>query len=194
MKKLIFILLIIAIIFTACAEPDSDPDPDPMPDPTPEPTYNETIFYDDISNGIKEWVADPTVGTSRWYIVAGYSHTIAHSWSGYNREYDHEMNLTSKSFDLTNYGSDILLTFWTAYNIEEEYDFGYVEYSIDSGASWVKLLTITGEQSYWDKEELLIEGVGGEVDFKIRFAYITDGTILSLYWYVDDIKLSGNKE
>ena len=191
MKKFIIIIVILMIIFVSCAEPD-DCDCDPVHDPTPEPTYNVTVFYDDIESGIKEWIADPIINVSRWYIVGGYSYTLTHSWSGYNREYDNTMNLTSKSFDLTGYESDILLTFWNVYRIEEDYDFGYVEYSIDSGSSWVRLLALTGEQLYWVKEELLITGVGGEVDFKIRFSHQTDGTVLSVYWYVDDIKLSGN--
>lgn len=188
MKK--FLLITIGLMFLFMCK--QEPAVDPTPDPTPDPTYDTTIFYDDIENGVKDWVADPTINSSRWYIVGGYSHTLTHSWSGYNRELNNVMNLTSKSFDLTGYKDDVLLTFWTAYNIEENYDFGYVEYSIDSGSTWTRLLTITGLQDYWIKKEITISGVGDIVDFQLRFSYQTDGSNQSVYWYIDDVKLSGN--
>jgi hypothetical protein len=88
----------------------------------------------------------------------------------------------------------IKLTFWNAYDVEENYDFIYVEYSIDNGTVWTKVWAATGKKYFWDKEEIIVEDVGGQSTFKIRFSLVSDPTNVYDGWFIDEIKLSGNVE
>ena len=141
---------------------------------------------------MKEWVQDPLTG--RWYIIGGYSYSLTRSWScspGLYPDSD-TATLTSKSFDLTGLDPEVLLTFWNAYYFEDSYDFGYVEYSIDGGVTWIEVLSVTGEKYYWTKQEVTLDSVGGEANFKIRFKSVSDDSVRKDGWYIDEIKLSGN--
>jgi hypothetical protein len=106
-------------------------------------------------------------------------------------------------------GAGDTLTFQTWFDIEEDWDFGYVEASADGGTTWTKLdqltslregvTNITGS-SAWDGPGGLTGSSGGwqqaEYDFGgltgaviVRFRYATDEAVNGQGWYVDDVQV-----
>ena len=87
-------------------------------------------------------------------------------------------------------GENASLSFWTKYNLENEYDYGYVEISTDGGNTWEQLAQYTGESSGWVQEEIDLSGypVGSVVN--IRFRQTSDGSVTHEGWYIDDIAVT----
>ncbi|HAL62772.1 MAG TPA: hypothetical protein DCP08_10255 [Chloroflexi bacterium] len=126
-------------------------------------------------------------------------------WS--NRSDESDMTLT-RAFDLSGVES-ATLEFWTWYDIEENWDYAYVEVSTDGGQTWEILqapsttdynpngnsfgwaytgMSGGGEEPRWIREEVdLSDYVGGEA--LIRFEYITDDAVNRAGFAVDDIRI-----
>jgi hypothetical protein len=186
MKKL-FLLVLLAILLS-CSNPESPP-----PEPEPEPIPFTEIFYDSIEGGIKNWtVSVPTT----WIISVASSYSLTHCWTDSTALYANNQNtsLVSQVFDFTNY-KDVTLQIWQAYTFEKNFDFGYIEYSIDSGTTWTIAASFTGDSSapllYWQLYELAIPAIDGLSTVKIRFTVKTDASNQKDGWYIDDIKIIG---
>jgi len=104
-----------------------------------------------------------------------------------------------------------VLEFMTWFDIEQDWDYGYVEASAN-GSPWTKLeqlsslpagLSNTFGSSAWDGEGGLtgssggwqmarfdLSGFSGTVD--VRFRYATDEAVNGLGWYVDDLAVPGS--
>jgi len=126
-------------------------------------------------------------------------------WS--NRSDESDMTLT-RAFDLSGVES-VTLEFWAWYDIEEDWDYAYVEVSTDGGQRWEILQApsttdynpngnnfgwaytgVSGgrEKPRWIREEVdLSDYVGGEV--LIRFEYITDDAVNRPGFALDDIRI-----
>lgn len=99
------------------------------------------------------------------------------------------------------------LTFWTWYDIEPDWDYGYVEASTDGGATWTKLTqtstlpaatdnvngssawdgpgTLTGSSAGWQPATYDLAGLSGTI--WVRWLYRTDEAVNGQGWYVDDV-------
>ena len=126
-------------------------------------------------------------------------------WS--NRGDDSDMMLT-RAFDLSDV-NEATLEFWTWYDLEEDWDYAYVEISTDGGETWEILTTPSGtgtnpngnsfgwaytgksgggETATWIQEQVdLAPYTGGEV--LIRFEYITDDAVNRPGFVLDDISI-----
>jgi hypothetical protein len=103
--------------------------------------------------------------------------------------------------------SSATLTFWTWYDIERWYDYGYVEVSTDGGDTWQVLsgrhtteddplelaygpgYTGTsggGEKPAWVEESIDLTPFAGQ-RVLLRFEYITDSGLNTSGWAIDDI-------
>ena len=80
---------------------------------------------------------------------------------------------------------DDSLKFWTWYDIEEGWDYGYVELSMD-GREYFVLGTFTGSSGGWVEKTYSLEDYEGKSVF-FRFRYTTDSYVLEEGYYVDDI-------
>jgi hypothetical protein len=131
--------------------------------------------------------------------------TDAHSgkylfWS--NRGDESDMTLTHE-FDLTGVSGPVNLTYSTWFDIEKNYDYAYVEASID-GQTWKILNTpsgtgdnpvgsalgwgYTGQTNAWKDETVdLSEFAGKKV--RIRFEYVTDAALNGEGLLLDDVKI-----
>ena len=134
--------------------------------------------------------------------------TTAHSgqylwWS--NRGDDSDMTLT-REFDLSEVDS-ATLEFWTWYDIEEDWDYAYVEISTDGGATWQILTTPSctaedpngnsfgcaytgmsgdGGEPTWIQEQVDLTPYAGQT-VQVRFEYITDDAVNRPGFVVDDL-------
>lgn len=109
------------------------------------------------------------------------------------------------------------LTFWTWYDIEEEWDYGFVEVSTDNGATWhpipgsiTKTSNNPNQSTAWknsllgnaaSSDAVITGSSGGWVqatfalpaasDVLVRFAYYTDEASLRPGWFIDDVAVNG---
>ncbi|HLG33027.1 MAG TPA: hypothetical protein VI362_08280, partial [Ignavibacteriaceae bacterium] len=111
------------------------------------------------------------------------------------------MTLTNP-INLTGY-SNPRLSFYTKYNIENDWDYGQVEVSTNNGSTWIPLegqYSNTGTGSFQPNGQPLYDGIQNDwvreeislssyisSQFKIRFELRTDVNIQRDGWYLDDI-------
>ena len=125
-------------------------------------------------------------------------------WTGYGDESD--MTLTRK-FDLSKV-SKATLKYWTWYDIEQDYDYTYVEISTD-GQAWNILKTPSstdknpsgnnygwgytgvsggGETARWIEETVDLSPYAGQTVW-VRFEYITDAAVNHEGFVLDDVSV-----
>jgi immune inhibitor A len=107
-------------------------------------------------------------------------------------------------------GADAELSFWTWYDIEEFWDFGFVQISTDGGSTWASLANddttseydpsaidtvidnvpgFTGSSGGWVQETFDLSAYAGE-SVLVRFLYITDWATELTGFFVDDIAIT----
>jgi hypothetical protein len=117
------------------------------------------------------------------------------------------MSLT-QSFDLSSVGG-ATLSYWVWYDIEENWDYAYVEVSTDEGQTWQILETpsgvgtnpngnsfgwaYTGQSGYgdqpeWIREEIDLSDYAGQ-QVLLRFEYITDDAVNRPGLVLDDVRI-----
>jgi hypothetical protein len=137
-------------------------------------------------------------------VLAGKPHS-GHGFWWSNRGDAIDTTLT-RELDLTDLPS-ATLTFWTWYDIERWYDYGYVEVSTDGGQTWQVLsgrhtteddplelaygpgYTGTsggGEEPAWVEESIDLTPFAGQ-RVLLRFEYVTDSGLNTSGWAIDDI-------
>ncbi|HEX9837802.1 MAG TPA: hypothetical protein VGA72_00575 [Anaerolineales bacterium] len=137
--------------------------------------------------------------------VAGLLPVDAHSgdysfWSNLGNESD--MTLT-REFDFTGVSGPINLSYWMWYDIEEDWDYLYLEASTD-GQTWEIITTpsgtdynpsgnsygwgYTGQTGDWKLEEVDLSQFAGQ-KVQIRFEYITDAAVNGEGLLLDDISI-----
>ena len=146
--------------------------------------------------------------------LVGLANTNAHSgkyvWWG--EAVNSSDTLLTREFDLTG-ASSATLTFWTWYDIEQDFDYAYVEVSQD-GQHWQTLPGtnttntdpnganygngFTGKSGVpssdkktpakWVQEKVDLSAYAGK-KLQIRFEYITDAGVTHTGFYLDDIEI-----
>jgi hypothetical protein len=134
--------------------------------------------------------------------VDAYSGSYAF-WS--NKGDESDMTLT-RTFDFTTHEGLLTLTYWTWYDLEENYDYLYLEASTD-GQNWEILETpsgttddpsgnsygwgyngLSGGDGRWVQEQVDLSGFAGQEVF-IRFEYVTDAAVNGEGLLLDDIAI-----
>lgn len=121
-------------------------------------------------------------------------------WSNHGDGIDSSM---TREFDLTGL-TEATLIFWTWFEIEKHWDYGYVSISIDGGNTWTNIEGeyttnenplgnnfgngITGRSNIWVEEKFNLSSFVGR-NVLIRFDYITDGAVYSDGLVIDDISI-----
>jgi len=125
-----------------------------------------------------------------------------------NRGNESDMTLT-RTFDLSDVEGPVELSYWTWFDIEEGWDYLYLEISRDGGRTWEILRTDGGtaynptgssygwgytgfsgggEQAEWIQEVVDLSAYAGE-EIMIRFEYLTDASVNGEGLLLDDIRL-----
>jgi immune inhibitor A len=126
-------------------------------------------------------------------------------WSNKNDESDTTL---AKTFDLTNHSAPLSLSYWTWYDIENGWDYVYLEASID-GVNWHILTTPSGTSndpqgnSYgwgytgasgggsspvWVHESVDLSQFAGKI-LSLRFEYVTDSNVTGEGFLLDDLSI-----
>ena len=147
------------------------------------------VFSDDVESGNQGWTAQ-----APWAITNEDYHSDNHSWTDSpSGQYQGNRNvsLTSPILDLSG-KTGTALSFWHIYNTEPEYDFGYVEYSINGGSAWTQAAAYSGGQSDWTQVTIQLPALDGEPDARIRFRFTSDSNTVADGWHIDDFELFGS--
>jgi immune inhibitor A len=145
-------------------------------------------------------------GSTQVGLVDAAAHSGSYLWWS-NRGDDSDMVLT-RAFDLSGV-SEATLEFWVWYDIEEDWDYAYVEISADGGETWEILPTPSGTPTNpngnsfgwaytgrsggggaaeWVQEQVDISPYAGR-EVLIRFEYITDDAVNRPGFVLDDVAI-----
>ena len=175
------------------------------------------------------WIrlGDPTVvfsdsgnaGLSAWTVAGGWGleavdgdSAFSDSPGGDYPAHDDARLTLDHPLDLSG-AAHAILAFRTRWDVEGGYDFGRVEVSADSGATWTAVAgdltrpghgTILGyeggtqtsgapgydgDQRFWAPEEIDLSAYAGLPDLRLRFRLTSDVAVQMDGWYLDDIAL-----
>ncbi len=140
-------------------------------------------------------------GSTETKIVPQYPYSgNYYFWS--NKGDEGDMTLT-RSFDFTNHEDTITLTYWTWYDLEEDYDYIYLEVSED-GEFWNIEMTpsgtpedpsgssygwgYTGISDGWIQEQVDLSKYAGK-KIQVRFEYVTDAVANGEGMLIDNIAI-----
>jgi len=143
-------------------------------------------------------------GSTRVKIINNQAHSGDYQW--YSHRGDEINTRLTHAFDLTEV-STATLKYWTWYDIEADWDYGYVEASTDGGQSWDILqaphssttnpagnafgpgyTNTSGDGLAWIEESVDISAYAGQ-QILIRFEYVTDDAVNRPGWTIDDISI-----
>ncbi|MCG3159684.1 MAG: hypothetical protein JMDDDDMK_00699 [Acidobacteria bacterium] len=150
----------------------------------------EAIAFDDnVETGNKGWNASGTPAT--WTITNERSASPSQAWTDSPRaNYANNSNnsLVSPLLDLSR-AAGIVLSFAHSYALEANFDYGIVEYSIDDGATWMRVTAFTGTQTTFTQARLNLDALAGQSRARIRFRLQTDSVRSADGWTIDDIRI-----
>ena len=178
-----------------------------------------SIATGSISNGT--WAAGAEIGDTGfnqesrhvgWEINSTRVHSGKRSYWGQNQSNTCN-DLLTQSITLTA-GESSQLSFWTAFDIEDEWDGGVVEITTDESQVDQLLLSpsypgsfressdacgyaqgtpsFTGTNLTWQQHTVDLSSYQGQA-IKVRWNYSTDGAVNEEGWYLDDISISNTQ-
>jgi hypothetical protein len=140
-------------------------------------------------------------GNTRAKLVPREAHSGQYAWWS-NRGDDSDAMLT-RALDLRSLSSATLQV-WMWYDIEEDWDYAYVEISTDGGLTWDVLTgpssttsnpngnsfgpAYTGQSDGWIEERFDLGAYAGH-EVLLRFEYVTDDAVNRTGWLIDDVRI-----
>ena len=147
-------------------------------------------------------------GDGKLYLIIGAEVVKYDNWWG--GKADLADNTLRRTVDLSQY-TTATLTFRTRYEIEEGWDFGFVQVSTDGGKTWTSLSDVEGRTTYehasgakeeivanlpgftgssngWVNETFDLSPYAGKT-IMLQFRYMTDWGFTLEGWFIDDIQI-----
>lgn len=157
------------------------------------PMERTPILENDVENGSAGW---STGGApDDWAITNEDSNSPEHAWTdspGVNYPNNSDSYLQSPTFNL-NGKRGPRLSFWIKYNLEAGYDFVYLDYSLDGGATWSDASqALAAFNGYQDWHQVTIDAsiLENQPNVAIRFHLISDGGVTNDGIFIDDLVVS----
>lgn len=151
-------------------------------------TVTSDVFFDDMENGLANWLPDPEWGIS----ANSFSGTVAWSDSP-NGLYANNADTSLRSIvmDLSNYsGQALSLVFLANYQLEQSLDNLVVESSSDGGINWNMIGSLSGNSLGWKSSIFTIPANLVSSQFTFRFRLVTDSSITYDGIYIDDVGIT----
>jgi hypothetical protein len=163
-------------------------------------------FFDTGDNGMSNWCQTTTNGGNFWFHV--YDRT------GLQADFGTFCNFNDLNMNGINDAGDVIpnninnaliwtteitdayeayLAFQTDYQLETNYDFGYVEISIAGTDDWKTLYKFTGNSGGWVTYQMDISDYAGE-QIQLRFKVVTDDIVNSDHWCVKLVTITGKSD
>ena len=165
------------------------------------------FIFEDLANDPEvNWTISATPSTPKWEATTEAFYSPPNSYTdSKNQNYKNNATVTMTLNDALNVSgyANPRLKFYTKFDIESNWDYGWVRVSTNDGSSWTALegdYTEPGEGSFqpngqpvydgsisnWVKEEISLTNYVSS-QLKIQFQLKTDGGVTRDGWFVDDI-------
>ncbi len=144
-------------------------------------------FINNFEDGAPYWEFTDGWGLST---TQAYSptHSISESPNGqYANSITSFANLRPFSLNIGYTSAEV--SFWTRYDIENNWDFAYFEISTD-GNTWATLAQFTGTQNTWQKKTYSLNNYLDKPFVKLRFRFVSDYMVTKDGLYVDDFEIT----
>jgi len=146
---------------------------------------SSVLFGDDFESGTSQWTL-----TGSWGLTSSSSHSPSNSLTDTpSGDYGNEILTSATTASPINLPAGATLNFWHSYEIESNYDYGYVRISTDQ-STWNTLATYDGYATNWSQVEIDLGAYAGQSVW-IRFEFDTDYSVTYDGWYIDDVSVSG---
>jgi PKD repeat protein len=171
MKRLLLLFSMIALMFAAKAQ--------------------TIVFFDDFESGADNWIVDGYWDISDEYAYGG---TYSFTDSPYDPTYiagEVQTATMAESVDLSG-ALDATVSFYALIDLEEGFDYLYLDVSDDGGGEWIELAEFNGEGMLdeWMYFEYSLGAVVGSDDVLLRFRFVPDFFVEYDGMYVDDFTIT----
>ena len=154
-------------------------------------TYaQELIYSDDFEGGTANWDLTGQWGVATSQAYNG-SYSLADSPSGQYTNNQTTYATLDSTFDLSA-SLDANIYFRGKYDIENGFDYCYVEASTNNGSTWTTAYTVNGEGnlSNWSTFNINIGGFVGNSQVKVRFRFYTDAGYQADGIFIDSLRIT----
>jgi hypothetical protein len=152
------------------------------------PIDRQTALFMDAEESASGWTSDPP-----WRITDLQYYSPSHSWTDSPiGSYKNQVNLALKTPILNlSHMHKTRLSGWISYDLEQGWDYFYIEYSLDGGVSWVikPILSFTGKSIPWNRFTIDTPFLDKQPNVQIRFRLLTDSSVTYDGVYLDDLAL-----
>lgn len=166
------------------------------------------LFADTTNNINTNWTVTANPTTPKWESTTTTFYSAPNSYTDSPvGNYANNATVIMTTTNPINLGANQnpKLTFYTKWDIENNWDYGQVEISTNNGSSWIPLTGLytnpgtgsfqpngeplyDGIQTNWVREEIMLTGYTSSQN-KLRFKLRTDGSVQKDGWYLDDISI-----
>jgi len=148
-----------------------------------------TVFTDDFDSGTAAWTLTGQWGTTTAQAYNGTS-SLTDSPGGLYLNLQTTYATITSSFDLTT-ALDANVFFRVKYDIENGFDYCYLELSPNNGSTWTVVSTFNGENNLatWSNFSANIGGFVGNNQVKARFRFYTDPGYQSDGIFIDSMRI-----
>ncbi len=151
------------------------------------------LYEDNLESGNRGWL--PMEIGSPWNLTIARAASGTASFTdspGTNYANNASYSLRSPRFDFS--GMDgVTLAFSQSFAFENLFDYGLVEASMDDGATWTRVAAFTGTLATFTPARVILDGLAGARNVRLRFRVQSDTNTNSDGWYVDDIRVIGRQ-
>src|SRR5665647_644839 len=154
-------------------------------------TYSQTpVFSDNIESGLANWTLEGT-----WQLTTSKSYSPNNSLTTANSSgtYLANQNISATLANGVNLSSFLgaEIDFYCQYNLEQSFDFVYLEISTDNGNCWYQIDSFNGTLSSWTLYKYDIGAFAGNSNVIVRFRLKSDQYVESEGMYIDDFLIKG---
>ncbi len=145
-----------------------------------------SVFEDDFESGLINWTV-----TGLWALTTDEAVSPANSLTdspggNYPDVFTSEATM-SVSADLS-FALDADVKFYANVDLEEGFDYVYLDASSDAGATWINIYTFNGEDGLgWQFFEVPLGAFVGGSDVRLRFRFFSDAAYNVDGIYIDDL-------
>jgi subtilisin family serine protease len=109
-------------------------------------------------------------------------------------KYDNNVDASATTQMITIADNDVVLDIRSKWQLENAYDYAYIEISKDRGVSWQELRSFSGSSNGWQVLSLPLQSaLGSARSFQIRFRLKTDFSVTYDGWDIDSYQIVGRQ-
>lgn len=148
-----------------------------------------TVFSDDFDSGLGSWTLTGQWGTTTTQAYNG-ANSLTDSPGGLYLNNQTTFATVTPSFNLTT-ALDANVFFRVKYDIENGFDYCYLELSSNNGTTWTVVTTFNGENNLatWTNFTANVGGFVGNSQVKMRFRFYTDQGYQSDGIFIDSLRV-----